>query len=41
MNFGLSKIMGPKKHFIYCFVTLSFVAPEVLVRTSYNKEVDI
>ncbi len=41
MDFGLSKIMGPKEHVIDGFGTLSFVAPEVLVRTPYNKEVDI
>jgi serine/threonine protein kinase len=41
MDFGLSKIMGPKEHVVDGFGTLSFVAPEVLVRTPYNKEVDI
>jgi len=41
MDFGLSKIMGPEEHVVDGFGTLSFVAPEVLVRTPYNKEVDI
>ena len=41
MDFGLSKIMGPKEHVVDGFGTLSFVAPEVLVRTPYNREVDI
>jgi hypothetical protein len=41
MDFGLSKIMGPKETVADGFGTLSFVAPEVLVRTPYNKEIDI
>ena len=41
MDFCLSKIMSPKEHFIDGFVTLSFVTPDFLVRTPYNKEVDI
>ena len=41
MDFGLSKIMGPNEKVADGFGTLSFVAPEVLVRKPYNKEVDI
>ena len=41
MDFCLSKIMSPKERFIDGFVTLSFVTPDFLVRTPYNKEVDI
>lgn len=41
MDFGLSKIMGPQEKAADGFGTLSFVAPEVLVRKPYNKEVDI
>ena len=41
MDFGLSKIMGKKEKAVEGFGTLTFVAPEVLVRKPYNKEVDI
>lgn len=41
MDFGLSKIMGPLEKAADGFGTLSFVAPEVLIRKPYNKEVDI
>ena len=41
MDFGLSKILGPNEKATDGFGTLSFVAPEVLVRKPYNKEVDI
>lgn len=41
MDFGLSKILGPQEKVSDGFGTLSFVAPEVLVRKPYNKEVDI
>lgn len=41
MDFGLSKIMGPQEKAADGFGTLSFVAPEVLIRKPYNKEVDI
>ena len=41
MDFGLSKIMGSKEKSVDGFGTLTFVAPEVLVRTPYNKEIDI
>ena len=41
MDFGLSKIMGPQERVADGFGTLSFVAPEVLVRTPYNKQIDI
>ena len=41
MDFGLSKIMGPQEKAADGFGTLCFVAPEVLIRKPYNKEVDI
>ena len=41
MDFGLSKILGSKEKSVEGFGTLTFVAPEVLVRTPYNKEIDI
>ena len=41
MDFGLSKIVSPSEKMIDGYGTLSFVAPEVLLRTPYNKEVDI
>lgn len=41
MDFGLSKIMGPQEKVADGFGTLSFVAPEVLVRQPYNKKIDI
>lgn len=41
MDFGLSKIMGVNETAADGFGTLSFVAPEVLLRKPYNKEIDI
>ena len=41
MDFGLSKIVGPKEGLIDGYGTLSYVAPEVLLRDPYNKEIDI
>ena len=41
MDFGLSKIIGPKEGLIDGYGTLSYVAPEVLLRDPYNKEIDI
>ena len=41
MDFGLSAIMGVKEKADDGFGTLSFVAPEVLLRKPYNREVDI
>lgn len=41
MDFGLSKIMGPQEKVADGFGTLSFVAPEVLIRQPYNKQIDI
>ena len=41
MDFGLSKIVSPSEKMIEGYGTLSYVAPEVLLRTPYNKEVDI
>ena len=41
MDFGLSEIMGPKETVDDGFGTLCYVAPEVLLRIPYNKEIDI
>ena len=41
MDFGLSKIVSPNERMVDGYGTLSYVAPEVLLRTPYNKEVDI
>ena len=41
MDFGLSKILGPDEKVADGFGTLSFVAPEVLIRQPYNKQIDI
>jgi len=41
MDFGLSKIMGPMEKAADGYGTLSFVAPEVLIRQPYNKQIDI
>ena len=41
MDFGLSKIVSPSEKMVEGYGTLSYVAPEVLLRTPYNKEVDI
>jgi len=41
MDFGLSKIVSPNENMVEGYGTLSYVAPEVLLRTPYNKEVDI
>ena len=39
--FGLSKIISSQEKMVDGFGTLSYVAPEVLTRSPYNKEVDI
>ena len=41
MDFGLSKIMSPTEAAADGFGTLIFVAPEVLIRKPYNKQIDI
>jgi serine/threonine protein kinase len=41
MDFGLSKILGPLEKVVDGYGTLSFVAPEVLIRQPYNKQIDI
>ncbi len=41
MDFGLSKIVGPNDTMNEAYGTLSYVAPEVLLRTPYNKKIDI
>jgi hypothetical protein len=41
MDFGLSRIISPNEKLVDGYGTLSFVAPEILLRTPYNKEVDI
>ena len=41
MDFGLSKIVSPHEKMVEGYGTLSYVAPEVLLRKPYNKEVDI
>ena len=41
MDFGLSKIVSPNERMVDGYGTLSYVAPEVLLRTPYNKEVDM
>jgi hypothetical protein len=41
MDFGLSKILGPLEKVSDGYGTLSFVAPEVLIRQPYNKQIDI
>ena len=41
MDFGLSKIASSQEKLKGGFGTLSYVAPEILVRDPYNKEVDI
>lgn len=41
MDFGLSKILGSHEKTIDGFGTLVYVAPEVLKRVPYNKEIDI
>ena len=41
MDFGLSKIVSTQEKMVDGYGTLSYVAPEVLLRTPYNKEVDI
>jgi hypothetical protein len=41
MDFGLSKILGPDEKVSDGFGTLSFVAPEVLIRQPYNRQIDI
>jgi len=41
MDFGLSKIVSTQEKMVDGYGTLSYVAPEVLLRTPYNKEVDV
>jgi Ca2+-binding EF-hand superfamily protein len=41
MDFGLSKVLAPNERVSDGFGTLSFVAPEVLIRQPYNKQIDI
>lgn len=41
MDFGLSKVLGPVEKVTDGFGTLTYVAPEVLTRKPYNKQVDI
>lgn len=41
VDFGLSRIIGPKETSYEPFGTLSYVAPEVLLQKPYGKEVDI
>jgi len=41
MDFGLSRIVSTQEKMVDGYGTLSYVAPEVLLRTPYNKEVDI
>jgi len=41
MDFGLSKIIGAHEKLADGYGSLSFVAPEVLVREPYNKQIDI
>ena len=41
MDFGLSKIVSPNERLVDGYGTLSYVAPEILLRSPYNKEVDI
>ena len=41
VDFGLSKIIGPKETCTEPFGTLSYVAPEVLLELPYNKSVDM
>ena len=41
VDFGLSKIVGPKETCNDPFGTLSYVAPEVLLQKPYDKSVDL
>ena len=41
MDFGLSKIVSSQEKMVDGYGTLSYVAPEVLLRAPYNKKVDI
>jgi hypothetical protein len=41
MDFGLSKIDSTQEKMVDGYETLSYASPEVLIRTPYNKEVDI
>ena len=41
MDFGLSKFLGSNERVSDGYGTLSFVAPEVLLRKPYNKQIDI
>ena len=40
MDFGLSKTFGPNETCSEPFGTLGYVAPEILLRKSYDKSVD-
>ena len=40
LDFGLGKILGPNEYCTEPYGTLSYVAPEVLLEKSYNKQVD-
>ena len=41
MDFGLSKIAGPKEGLFEGYGSLTYVAPEILKKEPYNKEIDI
>ena len=41
MDFGFSKIDSTQEKMVDGYETLSYASPEVLIRTPYNKEVDI
>jgi hypothetical protein len=41
MDFGLSKIVSSQEKMVEGYGTIHYVSPEVLLRTPYNKEVDI
>jgi len=41
VDFGLSKIIGPRETCSDPFGTLSYVAPEVLLQKPYDKRVDL
>ncbi len=41
MDFGLSKILGPKERAVEGYGTLCFVAPEIIMRDPYNNSIDI
>ena len=41
MDFGLSKIVSPREKMTEGYGTLYYIAPEVLLKKPYNKEIDI